>query len=72
MHHFVGRGSAAVARRVLAKGRRRIEPYAPAARGLDVAGLVGQVLRWEAWLAEPQGEAPPLPAIRVIDPAEVA
>jgi hypothetical protein len=50
-------------RRTLAKARRRLEPFAPAALGIEVGPLLAQVGRWEAWLAEREGEAPPLPVL---------
>jgi predicted metal-dependent hydrolase len=50
-------------RRTLAKARRRLEPYAPAALGIDIRDLLEQVGRWEAWLEHPEGERPPIPAL---------
>lgn len=52
-------------RRTLAKARRRLEPYAPAALGIDVGDLLEQVGRWEAWLEHREGEPPPAPALRI-------
>ena len=73
-HHLHERRRPDVARRVLAKARRRLgglregaaetEPLsagtAPARdRGsLDGPALLAQIERWEAWLAEPAGEPP--------------
>ena len=50
-------------RRTLAKARRNLEPYAPAALGIDIAGLLEGVGRWEGWLARREGEAPPAPVL---------
>jgi len=49
-------------RRTLAKAKRNLEPYAPAALGIDVAGLLEGVGRWEGWLARREGP-PPLPML---------
>jgi uncharacterized protein len=53
-------------RNTLAKARSHLEIYAPAACGLDVAGLLESVGQWQEWL-ERQGERPEVPAIRVIE-----
>jgi predicted metal-dependent hydrolase len=58
-------------RSTLEKGTRRLESYAPAALGLDVAALLEEVRLWQAWLEDGNGEQPPLPAVRVLDPAAV-
>src|SRR3954465_8552188 len=50
-------------RRTLAKARRNLEPFAPEALGIDVAGLLARVGEWEAWLARREGEAPPVPTL---------
>jgi predicted metal-dependent hydrolase len=71
MVHHVDRGRPAVARRVLAKGRRRIVPFAPAALGLDLEQLLASVDRWDRWLVECQGDPPPLPRARVSRPSEL-
>lgn len=66
----LGRGAGP--RRTLAKARLRLEPFAPAASGLDLEALLRSVGEWEAWLAGGrQGEAPPPPILRVVDPAAV-
>jgi uncharacterized protein len=49
-------------RRTLAKARRRLQPFAPAALGIEVGNLLAQVDRWEAWLAG-GGETPPAPVL---------
>ena len=50
-------------RRTLAKARRNLEPFAPAALGIDIADLLAQVGGWEAWLERPEGDPPPPPAL---------
>ena len=50
-------------RRTLAKARRNLEPYAPAALGINIAGLLKGVGRWEGWLKRRDGEAPPVPVL---------
>ena len=52
-------------RRTLAKARRRLEPFAPAALGIDVGDLLGQIGAWESWLERRAGEAPPVPVLEV-------
>lgn len=54
----------------LAKARSRLEPFAPVACGLDVAGLLKAVGEWQEWL-EGEGERPSLPEIEVLDPTAV-
>jgi len=43
-----GRGNRVGCERQLEKARRRLSPYAPSHRGVDVAGLLGQVERASA------------------------
>ena len=50
-------------RRTLAKARRNLEPFAPAALGIDVGDLLARVGEWEGWLARREGEPPPAPAL---------
>src|SRR5436309_10336754 len=50
-------------RRTLAKARRNLEPFAPAALGIDVADLLAPVGRWESWLRHPSEGPPPLPSL---------
>ena len=38
-----GRGNRVGCERQLEKARRRLAPYAPAHRGVDIAGLMGQL-----------------------------
>ena len=55
-------------RNTLAKARRHLAPYAPVACGLDVAGLLAGVARWQEWLEREEGEMPAAaPAVRVVD-----
>src|SRR5436305_14266448 len=55
-------------RRTLAKARRNLEPFAPAALGIDVAGLLEQVGPWEGGLEQREGEAPPVPPLGASSP----
>jgi hypothetical protein len=67
LHHFLVLGRIAPARTTLAKGRGRLEPFGPTApppHGIDLAGLLDAVTRWENWLVDREGGAPPLPLIR--------
>lgn len=73
MHHWVDRGKPAPAARVMARGRRRLEPFAPTAHGVDLAALVASVRRWEAWLEDVAGglapdDPPPVPRINPARP----
>lgn len=73
MHHALDRNRPEPARRVLGKGRRRLETLGAACLGVDLEGLLGLVRRWEDWLAgEEQGEAPAVPRIRIVDPEAIA
>jgi predicted metal-dependent hydrolase len=71
MVHYRDRGRPAVARRVLDKGRRRIEPFRPAALGIDLEALVASVDRWSGWLEHRDGDAPPVPRLAVTRPADL-
>ena len=71
MHQFRDLHRKAGPRLTFAKARRRLEPFLPASHGLDVAGLLEAVGRWEAWLEECEGEPPPVPGLRVVEPAAV-
>lgn len=72
MYHWLDREKAGPARRVLARGRRRLERFAPRHHGLDIGGLLESVRDWEAWLSAPRGEAPRPPVLEVVDPTGVA
>jgi len=71
MVHHRDRGRPAVARRVLAKGWRRVEPYRPSALGIDLEDLGRRVESWNGWLEHAAGEAPDLPRLLVARPAEL-
>ena len=55
-----GRGNRVGCSRQLVKAARRLGPYAPAHRGVDVAGLLAQVAA-----ADPDG--PPFPPLQVVE-----
>ena len=63
LHHHVVRGKPAHARRVLGRGLRRLEPFPQGTEGLDLDTLRAAARTWEAWLARPEGEPPPLPSL---------
>ena len=66
-HHLEERGRPDVARRVLAKARRRLAAVGTAeAReyGVELPALLGQLERWDGWLAAPGGEPPPPVSLR--------
>lgn len=69
LHHAVDRGRPAPARRVLARGRRRLSALPSPCHGLDLATLLAAAEEWDAWLAAPEGETPPMPRIVIVDPA---
>ena len=71
MVHQRDRGRPAVARRVLAKGWRRVDPYRPRALGLDLEILAGSVESWSRWLEHAAGDPPPLPRLVVSDPSSL-
>lgn len=54
-------------RNTLAKARSHLELFAPEAHGLDIAALLESVTQWQEWL-DRDGDMPPIPAIRVVDP----
>ena len=61
-HHLEQRGRPDVARRVLAKARRRLATVPVGeTRGTGVAlgELLLQLDRWDEWLADPRGRPPP-------------
>ena len=70
-YHFFERKRPDVARRVLAKGRRRLKPFAPRTCGLDLAALLAAVEAWEAWLEGGRGQPPPVPELEVLDAEQV-
>jgi hypothetical protein len=68
LYHFRARRRPDVARRVLAKGRRRLGRVVDRPHGLDLERLLAEAAAWEAWLGSPAGEPPPLPRLVVRDP----
>jgi predicted metal-dependent hydrolase len=68
LHQFLDLHRIDGPRRTLAKARRRLEPYTPAALGIDVADLLERMSRWETWFERPMGDPPPVPTLnRVVD-----
>ena len=63
-HHLRVRGRRDVARRVLGKARARLLRVAAHGAPLDIAALDADLARWERWLIDARGEAPPLPVPR--------
>lgn len=59
LYHHETRGNPAPARRVLARGLRRLEDYPQGTEGLDLVGLRATAALWESWLAGPRRTAPP-------------
>jgi uncharacterized protein len=68
LYHYRVRGRADVGRRVLVKGRRRLERVADRIHGLDLELLLREVAAWEEWLELVVGEPPPDPQIVILDP----
>jgi predicted metal-dependent hydrolase len=64
LHQFLDLKRNEAPRRTLAKARRRLEPYIPAALGIDIADLLRSVGEWESWLGHREGEPPPVPALK--------
>lgn len=71
MHQILDLHRNAGPRRTLAKAAAHLEPYAPAALGLDVDGVLAAVGRWREWLEQPGEDRPPVPELRVVDLAAV-
>jgi hypothetical protein len=63
LHQFLDLHRTEAPRRTLAKARRRLEPYLPAALGIDISDLLEQVGRWDAWLIHREGNPPSLPTL---------
>jgi uncharacterized protein len=72
MHQFLDLKREEGPRRTLAKARSRLEPFAPASYGLDLKGLLAAVGVWEDWLERRTGDPPPVPSLRILDPAAIA
>lgn len=58
-------------RRTLSKARRNLQPYAPAALGLDIEQLLRSIDAWLAWLEQRTGEPPQPPTVTVLDAAQL-
>lgn len=67
LYHHLDRGNPAPARRVLARGLRRVEAYPQGTEGLDLDRLCREAREWEEWLGKAEAgdaeEPPPLPEI---------
>ena len=66
-YHDLERQRPDVARRVLAKGRRRLELLSSqdlGEFGIDLMGLLASVMAWEHWLETCEVPRPPLPKLR--------
>jgi predicted metal-dependent hydrolase len=63
LHQFLDLHRLEGPRRTLAKARRRLEPYAPAALGLDIPDLLRQIGLWESWLIDREAAPPPAPTL---------
>ena len=75
LYHFVERGKPSPARRVLARGLRRVEEYPQTVEGLDLAAFVEEAGVWEEWLGKAEGEPPPPPRLLFVEegvPVEAA
>lgn len=70
LHQILDLERKAGPRHTLAKARTRLEPFAPVACGLDVAGLLEAVRPWQEWLDQ-EGERPAVPAIQIVDAERV-
>ena len=71
LHHAIDRGRPSPGRRVLARGRRRLATLPSPCHGLDLAALLAAADRWDAWLAAPHGDPPPVPVLVVVEPARL-
>lgn len=69
LYHHLVRGNSAPARRVLARGLRRVEGFAQGTERLDLDGLLAAARAWEEWLADAAPPTPPLPRIERFPPA---
>jgi predicted metal-dependent hydrolase len=67
-HHLRVRRRPDVARRVIAKARRRLSGVDERGGGIDLRALLAGVDRWQAWLdAGGAGDEPELPPLRWTD-----
>lgn len=67
LHHYRVRGNPGAAGRVMARGLARLAPLGDISHGLDLAGLRAAAERWRVFLVAPEGEAPELPRIDVVN-----
>lgn len=65
-YHFHGRRRPDVAARVLRKGARRVEPFAPSSQGLDLAALLASV---DGWIRSLEAGSTPRPRVPRLDRA---
>lgn len=65
LYHHLERGNPAAARRVLARGLRRIEPFPQGTEGLDLDALRAAARLWQDWLTDREGDPPPLPRVEL-------
>lgn len=70
-HHFFDRQGPAPAARVLSRGRQRLQAYLPTRFGLALGCLIENVVAWERWLEDPEGNEPARPRIQVTNRGEV-
>ena len=63
LFHFVERGNPGPARRVLARGLRRVATHPQGTEGFDLDGLRAAASAWEAWLERAEGRAPERPRL---------
>ena len=66
-YHLRVRKRPDVALRVLRKGRRRVEPFAPSAAGLEVDQLLESLDPWEAFLMDAGDQEPPAPLLHCVE-----
>lgn len=69
LYHYHERDKPAPARRVLARGLRRVASYEQGTEGLDLDALRAAATRWEEWLSEPRGRPPAPPKVGFVDPS---
>jgi len=64
-HHLYDRKRPDIARRVLAKARRRLAGVAEP-EGLDISALLDELAVWDVWLVTAVGVPPPQPQLRCL------
>ncbi len=70
-HHFFDRQGSVPAARVLARGRQQLQVFLPTRFGLALGCLIENVVAWERWLEEPEGNEPGRPRIQICNREEV-